>query len=200
MNSILHPIHHSHDSAEPSVDTGFRFSTKAIPYEGGRVSISCRVPTSEEHFPEFMPAEMVPRFLAEEKAKSFRARIKNEIVITADTVVILTGKILNKPHNRQDAIKMLSELSGKTHKVITAVCLAAQEKQDLFDDSTKVTFMKLTQGEIEFYVDQFKPFDKAGAYGAQDWLGMVGIQKIVGSYFTVMGMPMHKVYAHLRDF
>ena len=157
-------------------------------------------PTSEEHFPEFMPAEMVPRFLAEEKAKSFRARIKNEIVITADTVVILTGKILNKPHNRQDAIKMLSELSGKTHKVITAVCLAAQEKQDLFDDSTKVTFMKLTQGEIEFYVDQFKPFDKAGAYGAQDWLGMVGIQKIVGSYFTVMGMPMHKVYAHLRDF
>ena len=157
-------------------------------------------PTSEEHFPEFMPAEMVPKLLAEEKAQPFKTTINNEIVITADTVVILSGKILNKPQNREDAIRMLTNLSGKTHKVITAVCLLSLEKQDLFDDSTKVTFVSLTEREIEYYVDQFKPFDKAGAYGAQDWLGMVGIQKIVGSYFTVMGMPMHKVYAHLRDF
>ncbi|MDZ4715175.1 MAG: Maf family nucleotide pyrophosphatase [Cytophagales bacterium] len=157
-------------------------------------------PDSEELFPDFMPAEMVPRYLAEEKAKPFKPRITNEIVITADTVVIQGGRILNKPANRAEAIQMLSMLAGKTHKVITAVCLMASEKQELFGDSTQVTFAKLTEEEIAYYVDTYKPFDKAGAYGAQDWIGMVGIERINGSYFTVMGMPMHKVYTHLRDF
>ncbi len=157
-------------------------------------------PKSDERFPDFMPAEMVPRFIAEEKAKPFKVTLRDEWVITADTVVILRGQILNKPRNRQEAIQMLSELAGKTHKVITAVCILSAEKQDLFDDSTKVTFRKLTEKEIEYYVDTCQPFDKAGAYGAQDWLGMIGIEKINGSYFTVMGMPMHKVYTHLRDY
>jgi len=157
-------------------------------------------PTHDERFPDFMPAEMVPRFLAEEKAKTFLPRLKNEVVITADTVVILKGNILNKPADRTEAIKMLSLLAGRTHKVITAVCILSRTKQELFDDTTKVTFAKLTADEIAYYVDTCKPFDKAGAYGAQDWLGMVGIEKIQGSYFTVMGMPMHKVYKHLRDF
>jgi len=157
-------------------------------------------PESDERFPDFMPAEMVPRFLAEEKAKAFKDRIKDEIVITADTVVILGGQILNKPQNRDEAIRMLTTLAGKTHKVITAVCLLSSDKQDLFDDTTRVTFRKLTQQEMEFYVDTCQPYDKAGSYGAQDWLGMVGIERINGSYFTVMGMPMHKVYTHLRDF
>lgn len=157
-------------------------------------------PKSDERFPDFMPAEMVPRFLAEEKAKAFKSNLGDELVITADTVVILSGQILNKPQNRQEAIQMLTQLAGKTHKVITAVCLLSAEKQDLFDDATKVTFRKLDLSEIEYYVHTCQPFDKAGAYGAQDWLGMVGIEKINGSYFTVMGMPMHKVYTHLRDF
>ena len=157
-------------------------------------------PQSDERFPDFMPAEMVPRFLAEEKAKTFKTKITDEIVVTADTVVILAGRILNKPQNRHDAIQMLTLLAGKTHKVITAVCLLSSEKTDLFDDATKVTFRNLTQEEIEYYVDTCQPYDKAGAYGAQDWLGMVGISKINGSYFTVMGMPMHKVYTHLKDF
>jgi len=95
---------------------------------------------------------------------------------------------------------MLTRLSGQTHTVITAVCLMDKEKMDCFDDHTKVTFKKLTQEEIEFYVDNYKPYDKAGAYGAQDWIGMVAIKKINGSYFTVMGMPMHLVYAHLNNF
>jgi len=163
-------------------------------------SFSIAVPEIDERFPDFMPAEMVPRFLAEEKAKTFRPRLNDEIVITADTVVILGGRILNKPGDRLEAIQMLTQLAGKTHKVITAVCLMAAEKHDLFDDATKVTFKKLTQEEIEYYVDTCQPYDKAGSYGAQDWLGMVGIEKINGSYFTVMGMPMHKVYKHLRDF
>jgi septum formation protein len=157
-------------------------------------------PGHDEAYPDFMPAEMVPRYLAEEKANAFKPRLTNEIVMTADTIVILGGRILNKPADRDEAIKMLTLLEGKTHKVITAVCLLSTEKVDLFDDATKVTFSKLTQPEIEYYVDTCKPFDKAGAYGAQDWIGMVGIQRIQGSYFTVMGLPMHKVYSHLRDF
>lgn len=157
-------------------------------------------PSHDEKFPDFMPAEMVPKFLAEEKAKAFLPRLTNEIVITADTVVILKGQILNKPADRDEAIKMLGTLAGKTHRVITAVCLLSLDKHDLFDDMTKVTFRKLTLDEITYYVDRCNPLDKAGSYGAQDWLGMVGIERIQGSYFNVMGMPMHKVYTHLRDF
>lgn len=163
-------------------------------------SFRVEAPGHDESFPDFMPAEMVPRFLAEEKAKAFLPQLQDEIVITADTVVILKGHILNKPADRNDAIRMLTQLSGRTHKVITAVCLLSREKQDLFDDMTKVTFRKLSTPELEYYVDRCQPFDKAGSYGAQDWLGMVGIERIIGSYFTVMGMPMHKVYTHLRDF
>ncbi len=157
-------------------------------------------PEEDESFPVGMSPENVPSYLAEKKAKSIIGKIQHEIVITADTVVILDGMILNKPEGPAEAVQMLSHLSGRTHKVITAVCLLSKEKQDLFDDCTEVTFKKLRAEEISFYVDHFKPFDKAGAYGAQDWLGMVGIEKINGSYFTVMGMPMHKVYDHLNRF
>jgi septum formation protein len=157
-------------------------------------------PEADESFPDFMPVEMVPRFLAEKKAEAFKAKLKDEIVMTADTVVIIKGKILNKPLDRAEAINMLTELSGRTHKVITAVCLLSIEKQELFHDTTKVTFKKLTPEEIEFYIDTCKPYDKAGSYGAQDWLGMVGIEKINGSYFNVMGLPMHKVHKHLMEF
>ena len=157
-------------------------------------------PDIDESFPADMDVRLVPKFLAENKARVFEHNITNEIVITADTVVILNNKILNKPLDRSEAISMLTDLSGKTHLVITAVCLFSKGKVDTFDDHTEVTFKKLSQKEIEFYIDTWKPFDKAGAYGAQDWLGMVGIEKINGSYFTVMGMPMHKVYSHLMNF
>jgi septum formation protein len=112
-------------------------------------------------------------------------------------VVILGNQILNKPEDRADAIRMLGLLSGKTHIVITGVCIVSKEKEETFDDVTEVTFKKLTREEIEHYVDHHKPFDKAGAYGAQDWVGMVAIHKINGSYFNVMGLPVHKVYEHL---
>jgi septum formation protein len=157
-------------------------------------------PASDETFPDYMPVEMVPRYIAEKKAEAFKSKLKDEIVMTADTVVIINGKILNKPIDRAEAVNMLSELSGKTHRVITAVCLLSNEKQELFHDTTKVTFKKLTQEEINYYIDACKPFDKAGSYGAQDWLGMVGIEKINGSYFNVMGLPMHKVYRYLSEF
>lgn len=154
-------------------------------------------PEVEEDFPASLPIEQVARFLAAKKAEFFRPRIHEEIIVTADTVVILGDKILNKPLDRPEAIAMLSQLSGNTHRVMTGVCIVSKEKEESFDDTTEVSFVKLTQKEIEFYVDQYKPFDKAGAYGAQDWIGMVAIEKIVGSYFNVMGLPIHKVYQHL---
>ncbi len=192
-------------------------------------------PHIDESFPSDMAIEKVPAYLAEKKAKALLGKITNEIVIASDTVVILNQRILNKPSDRKEAIQMLSDLSGHTHTVITGVCLLSKNKTDCFDDRTNVTFKKLSSTEIEFYIDNFKPFDKAGAYGAQDCLpsGMnpcspkeinflhhinnttliqntitesqtknriVIIEKIAGSYFTVMGLPIHKVYERLQLF
>jgi septum formation protein len=155
-------------------------------------------PDVEEDFPSTMPVEQVAKYLAAKKAEFFRPQIHDEIIVTADTVVILSGKIMNKPSDRAEAIHMLSSLSGKTHLVMTGVCILSKEKEESFDDTTEVTFQPLTKKEIEFYVDNYKPYDKAGAYGAQDWIGMVAIQRISGSYFNVMGLPIHKVYEHLK--
>jgi septum formation protein len=156
-------------------------------------------PDVEESFPEELPVEQVARYLANKKAEYFRKDLHNQIIVTADTVVILDGEIMNKPADRNEAIAMLSRLSGKTHLVMTGVCILSTEKEESFDDTTEVTFRKLTQEEIEFYVDQYKPYDKAGAYGAQDFIGMIAIEKIKGSYFNVMGLPIHKVYEHLKS-
>ncbi len=155
-------------------------------------------PDVDESFPKELPVEQVAKYLASKKAEYFRVELHNEIVITADTVVILDNTILNKPENRDEAISMLSRLSSRTHIVMTGVCILSAEREESFDDTTEVIFKKLSPAEIEFYVDTYKPFDKAGAYGAQDWIGMVAIEKIVGSYFNVMGLPMHKVYDHLK--
>ena len=154
-------------------------------------------PEVDESFPSELPAEQVAKYLAEKKAEFFRLAMNNEIVLTADTFVILQNKILNKPANRNEAFDMLTKLSGNTHLVMTGVCIISKEKEISFEDTTEVTFVSLTREEIEFYIDNYKPFDKAGAYGAQDWIGMIAIEKIVGSYFNVMGLPVHKVYQHL---
>lgn len=157
-------------------------------------------PDVDESFPDTLPVEQVARYLAVKKAEFFRKNIQHEVVLTADTVVILNNTILNKPSDTQEAIQMLTMLSGKTHLVMTGVCILSAEKEESFDDTTEVTFKVLTREEIEFYVENYKPFDKAGAYGAQDWIGMVAIEKIVGSYFNVMGLPIHKVYCELQKF
>ena len=159
---------------------------------------SVEKPDVDESFPADMPVDQVARYLAAKKAEYFRPRIHEEIVVTADTVVILFDRILNKPLDRNEALTMLEQLSGRTHIVMTGVCIVSKEKEETFDDTTEVTFQALTKDEIEFYVDRYKPYDKAGAYGAQDWIGMVAIQKITGSYFNVMGLPIHKVYQHLK--
>ena len=154
-------------------------------------------PDVEETFPDDMPVDQVARYLAEKKAEYFRPTLQEQIIVTADTVVILNDHILNKPADRMDAIAMLTRLSGQTHQVITGVCILTKEKEVSFEDVTDVTFKALTEKEIVHYVDHYQPFDKAGAYGAQDWIGLVAIEKIVGSYFNVMGLPVHKVYDRL---
>lgn len=154
-------------------------------------------PEVDESFPPDLPVDQVARYLAVKKAEFFRKEIRNQLIVTADTVVILDQTILNKPADRTEAIGMLSQLSNRTHVVMTGVCILSAEKEESFDDTTEVTFKRLTQEEIEFYVDQYKPYDKAGAYGAQDFIGMIAIEKISGSYFNVMGLPIHKVYQHL---
>ncbi|MCW5912625.1 MAG: septum formation protein Maf [Cyclobacteriaceae bacterium] len=193
-----------------------------------------RVPDIDESFPQSLPATEVPGHLAVKKARVFEPQLTREVVVASDTVVILGNDILNKPADREEAIHMLSRLSGQTHTVVTAVCLLAKEKTVAFNDRTRVTFKKLSQRDIEFYVDTFKPFDKAGAYGAQDCLpsgmnpcsqleidflnsinrpdliektitpSVTGnveiIEKIEGSYFTVMGLPVHLVYQSLIRF
>lgn len=157
-------------------------------------------PEVEEIFPAELPVDQVARYLALRKAEYFRPTLKDEVVLTADTVVIINGIILNKPVDRADAIRMLTMLSGHTHIVMTGVCLMSKEKEDIFDDTTEVTFKSLHRTEIEHYVDHYKPFDKAGSYGAQDWIGLVAVERIDGSYFNVMGLPVHKVYDRLQAF
>jgi septum formation protein len=162
-------------------------------------SFTIEKPDVEESFPPDLPVEDVAKYLATKKAEYFRPSITDQVVVTADTVVIINNYILNKPQDRLEAIEMLTVLSGKTHRVMTGVCIISAEKEESFNDTTEVTFKALTRTEIEFYVDTYKPYDKAGAYGAQDWIGMVAIEKIQGSYFNVMGLPIHKVHQHLMN-
>src|SRR5690606_12383956 len=124
----------------------------------------------------------------------------NELVITADTIVILNDRILGKPTDKGHAKQLLSILSGQTHKVVTGVCMVSKNKRIDFDDTTLVTFKMLTEAEIDYYIEKHNPLDKAGAYGAQEWLGMIAIQKIEGSYFNVMGLPIHLLYEKLITF
>lgn len=154
-----------------------------------------------EKYPVYMKGEEIAVHLAVEKANSFRPEIKeNEIVITADTIVWCNGRLLDKPAGQSEAKMILREISGNTHEVITGVCLTSSEKQSSFFSSTKVTFNELTDDEIEYYIMNFNPYDKAGAYGIQEWIGLAACSHIEGSYFNVMGLPVEQVYHELQRF
>lgn len=154
----------------------------------------------DESFETTTPVFEVPLLLAKRKAEAFIPSLQaDEVVLTADTVVICEGKILNKPNSREEAIEMLSLLSGKKHTVVTGFCLTAKNHQIGEADKTDVYFRTLTLSEITHYVDSYKPFDKAGSYGVQEWIGMTGITRIDGSYFTVVGLPVHLVYEKLQE-
>lgn len=155
----------------------------------------------EEIYPEDLNPEKVPEFLSRLKATAYAEDLKgDDILITADTIVILEGEIIGKPKDLSDAKRMLKKLSGKTHKVVTGVTLQSKEKSATFSVVTDVIFAPLSESEIEYYVENFKPLDKAGAYGIQEWIGGVGIAGINGSFYNVMGLPLHRLYNELLLF
>jgi septum formation protein len=160
-------------------------------------AFSLKMKSVPEDFSPDLPAAEVPAMLARRKAEALREELADEVVLAADTVVVVDGDILNKPADEAEAFAMLARLSGRMHQVITGVCLLSREKTVTLSDLTEVYFRPLTDAEITHYVRQYRPYDKAGAYGVQEWIGMVGIEKMVGSYFNVMGLPVHRVYAEL---
>jgi septum formation protein len=154
-----------------------------------------------EIFPEGMGMTEIPVYLADLKAEAFRPQLKeNQLIITADTIVWLEGKVLNKPTDYADGFRMLRDLSGKKHQVLTGVCLLSTEKKVSFYASTDVWFKELSDEEINFYLENYRPYDKAGAYGIQEWIGYIGIHRIEGSFFNVMGLPVQDLYEHLKAF
>ncbi len=158
-------------------------------------------PQMDEEYPDGMEVAEIPAYLARMKAEATRDQLQpGEWLLTADTVVVLNGEIIEKPRSRAEAIDHLMRLNGKRHTVISGVCMILGPREILFSDFTDVYFRKLSSEIIEYYVDHFNPMDKAGAYGIQDWFGMVGIEKIKGNYFNVMGLPVYRVYETLEKF
>ncbi len=169
--------------------------------ESGFTNITVRPTDIDETPPAQYPTEKVAQFLAEKKALAARDWIEgDEIVLASDTIVVLGDVIYNKPENIEDARRILRDLSGKMHKVITGVCLMSKTKKKVFSDTAKVYFDDMTEAEIDFYIHHYKPFDKAGAYAIQEWIGHCKIKKIEGSYSTIMGLPTFKVFKELSQF
>jgi septum formation protein len=165
-------------------EAGFEFSVEALP--------------TDESFPDTLPTEEVAAYISREKAEAFRGIRPEHIILTADTVVIADHQILAKPVDQSDAFRMLRVLSARSHEVVTAVSILSDDSIQTVSDSATVYFRELADSEITYYIEQYKPFDKAGSYGIQEWIGMVGIEKIEGSFYTIMGLPVHIVYQLLR--
>lgn len=164
------------------------------------LNFEIRLKEIEEVYPPELQAEAITNYLAELKASAFEGELKeNEILITSDTIVWLNNKALGKPKDEQDAFAILQSLSNATHEVITSVCFKTKAKTDTIFEVTKVTFNALSDQAIHYYLDHYKPYDKAGAYGIQEWIGFVGVAKIEGSYTNVMGMPTDKVFNYLNN-
>ncbi len=155
----------------------------------------------EEIYPKYLHGNEITSFLAELKADAYEEKLNdNDILITADTVVRFNGKILGKPKDVNDAKKMLTELSNNQHEVITSICIKTSKRSKIINDTTVVYFEKLSEEEIDFYLNNYTPFDKAGSYGIQEWLGYIAVKKIEGSFFNVMGFPVHKFYKEMMKF
>ena len=156
------------------------------------------LPDVDESYPESLKGADIPLYIAKEKADAYRDMMRpEELMITADTIVWLDGKVLGKPADREDALRMLREMSGRTHEVFTGVCITTAEWQRSFAARTEVRFAHLSEEEINYYVDRFLPMDKAGAYGVQEWIGFIGVENISGSYYNIMGLPVQRLYKEL---
>jgi len=166
-------------------DAGFKFKVKTK--------------NVDETFPDNLKAEEIAEYIATKKAKAFLNDHENSIILTADTIVALNNEIFGKPEDAEEAFEMISKLSGSSHDVITGVSITLNKKIHTFHDKTVVSFKELSKEEINYYIENFKPFDKAGAYGIQEWIGMIGITKIEGSYFNVVGLPINKLYQQFQS-
>lgn len=156
------------------------------------------LPDVDESYPDTLQGEEIPLYIAKEKADAYIPMMQpDELIITADTIVWLDGKVLGKPRDREDTLQMLRTMSGRTHEVFTGVCITTTDWQRSFTAQTEVRFATLSEDEIIYYVDNFKPMDKAGAYGVQEWIGFIGVENISGSYYNIMGLPVQKLYREL---
>ncbi len=156
------------------------------------------LPDIAEGYPDSLPVSQTAEYIAAEKAEAYRQDIgETDLIITADTVVIVNEEVLGKPHDAADATRMLKLLSGRTHQVTTGVCLTTLREQRRFSVTTDVTFKALTDEEISYYIRTYHPYDKAGAYGIQEWIGYVGVTSLNGSYYNVMGFPIQRIYAEM---
>lgn len=164
------------------------------------------IPGIDESYPQELPADETAEYIARKKAVPYFTAehisdiADDDIVLTADTVVILDGEVLGKPCDEAEACQMLRRLSGKTHHVVTGVCLTSKDRQRHFSVRTDVTFSNLSDEQISYYVEKYRPLDKAGAYGVQEWIGYIGVTRLEGSYFNVMGLPVQRIYAELSRF
>ena len=163
------------------------------------IDFSIQLKEIEEIYPENLKGVAITDYLSNLKSEAFSSLNDNDLLITSDTIVWLEGKALGKPKDAKDAFTMLKAMSGKKHEVITSVCLKSNSFQKIINDITIVTFKELSDDEIYYYINNYKPFDKAGAYGIQEWIGFIGIDKIEGSYFNVVGLPVHKLYKELMN-
>ena len=155
----------------------------------------------DESYPASIPTKDIAEYISRKKATVYRQQMaSDELIITADTIVVLDSEVMGKPHDEADASRMLHELSGRTHQVITGVTLTTTDRQQSFSVETDVTFKSLTDEEINYYIQHYKPYDKAGAYGIQEWIGHIGVTALKGSYFNVMGLPVQRIYEALRQF
>ncbi len=154
----------------------------------------------EEHYPETLQGAEIPLFLARQKAAAFLPTLTDDdLLITADTIVWLDGRVYGKPTDATDARRMLHTLAGRTHEVITGVCLTSTKRQEAFSATTQVTFAQFSDAEIDYYVEKYRPFDKAGSYGVQEWIGYIGVESIAGSFYNVMGLPVQRLYNVLQN-
>lgn len=173
--------------------------------EQAALTFTVRVVPTDETFPDNIPPDQAPEFIAMEKANTLWATLSEEekngnVILAADTIVLSGNRILGKPENESQAISFLKELSGKAHEVITGVCLQAEGMQKQFSVRTRVYFRILTDEQIAFYVEKYKPYDKAGAYAIQEWIGLIGIEKIEGDYYNVVGLPISEVVQKLKQY
>ena len=163
------------------------------------IDFSIQLKEIEEIYPENLKGVAITDYLSNLKSDAFSTLNDNDLLITSDTIVWLEGKALGKPKDTKEAFTMLRAMSGKKHEVITSVCIKSNSFRKIINDITSVTFKELSDEEIQYYINNYKPFDKAGAYGIQEWIGFIGIDKIEGSYFNVVGLPVHKLYKELMN-